>query len=158
MVAQVSIETGYMKGHWVVLQNCHLLASWLKTLEKILDLMSKPHKEFRLWLTTMPTPDFPMGILQRSLKVVTEPPEGVKLNVKQTYTKLTDADLDSCGHGAYRALMFVLAFFHAIVQDRRKFGRIGWNVPYDFNESDFKVSAKLLNLYLQKSFDQKEVL
>jgi len=44
------------------------------------------------------------------------------------------------------------------VQDRRKFGRIGWNVPYDFNESDFKVSSKLLNLYLQKSFDMKDVI
>ncbi|CAK0868225.1 unnamed protein product [Prorocentrum cordatum] len=52
--------------------------------------------------------------------------------------------------------MYVLAFFHAV--DRRKFGRIGWNVPYDFNESDFKVSARLLNLYLQKSFDKKEAV
>jgi dynein heavy chain len=156
VVAQHSIETGYQRGHWVILQNCHLLASWLKTLEKILDLMSKPHKDFRLWLTTMPTPDFPMGILQRSLKVVTEPPEGVRLNMKQTYTKVTDADLDSCDHWTYRSLMFVLSFFHAIVQDRRKFGRIGWNVPYDFNESDFKISAKLLKLYMQKSFNMKE--
>jgi len=157
-VAQASIETGYQRGHWVMLQNCHLLASWLKTLEKILELMNKPHKDFRLWLTTMPTSDFPMGILQRSLKVVTEPPEGLKLNMKQTYTKVTDADLDSCEHWAFRPLMYVLGFFHAIVQDRRKFGRIGWNVAYDFNESDFKVSAKLLNLYLQKCFDMKEVL
>jgi dynein heavy chain len=149
-VAQQSIETGYQRGHWVVLQNCHLLASWLKTLEKILELMSKPHKEFRLWLTTMPTSAFPMGILQRSLKVVTEPPEGVRLNMKQTYTKLTDADLDSCDHPAYRSLVFVLGFFHAVVQDRRKFGRIGWNVAYDFNESDYKVSRSLLNLYMQK--------
>jgi dynein heavy chain len=149
-VAQQSIETGYQRGHWVVLQNCHLLASWLKTLEKILELMSKPHKEFRLWLTTMPTSAFPMGILQRSLKVVTEPPEGVRLNMKQTYTKLTDADLDSCDHPAYRSLVFVLGFFHAVVQDRRKFGRIGWNVAYDFNESDYKVSRSFLNLYMQK--------
>jgi dynein heavy chain len=157
-VAQQSIETGYQRGHWVMLQNCHLLASWLKTLEKILEQMHKPHKDFRLWLTTMPSPDFPMGILQRSLKVVTEPPEGLKLNIKQSYTKITDQDLDDCSHVSFRPLMYVLAFFHAIVQDRRKFGRIGWNVAYDFNESDFKVSARLLNLYLQKSFDKKEVL
>merc|ERR1712054_468264 len=97
-----------------------------------------------------------MGILQRSLKVVTEPPEGVRLNMKQTYTKITDADLDSCDHPAFRSLMYVLSFFHAIVQDRRKFGRIGWNVAYDFNESDFKISAKLLQLYLAKSFDNNE--
>jgi len=130
----------------------------LKTLEKILESMHKPHKDFRLWLTTMPTSSFPMGILQRSLKVVTEPPEGLKLNIKQSYVKIMDADLDACSHQAMRPLMFVLAFFHAMVQDRRKFGRIGFNVAYDFNESDFKVSAKLLHLYLQKSFDKKEVL
>merc|ERR1719440_1856415 len=157
IVAQQSIETGYQRGHWVILQNCHLLTSWLKTLEKILEQMSKPHKEFRLWLTTMPTAAFPMGILQRSLKVVTEPPEGVRLNMKQTYTKITDADLDSCDHKGYRSLTYVIAFFHAIVQDRRKFGRIGWNVAYDFNESDFKVSLKLLALYMQKCHDQNEV-
>lgn len=30
--------------------------------------MEKPHPEYRLWLTTDPTPTFPIGILQRSLK------------------------------------------------------------------------------------------
>jgi len=157
-VAQQAIETGYQRGHWVMLQNCHLLASWLRTLEKVLEQMHKPHRDFRLWLTTMPTTEFPMGILQRSLKVVTEPPEGLKLNIKQSYAKITDKELDDCNHASFRPLMYVLAFFHAVVQDRRKFGRIGWNVPYDFNESDFKVSARLLNLYLQKSFDKKEAV
>eukprot|EP00913_Durusdinium_trenchii_P027179 g25501.t1 len=55
-VAQQTIETGYQRGNWVMLQNCHLLASWLRTLEKILEQMHKPHKDFRLWLTTMPFP------------------------------------------------------------------------------------------------------
>ena len=36
-----------------MLQNCHLLPSWLKGyLEKALEAMAKPHKDFRLWLTT----------------------------------------------------------------------------------------------------------
>eukprot|EP00929_Paragymnodinium_shiwhaense_P077084 TRINITY_DN3967_c0_g3_i3.p1 TRINITY_DN3967_c0_g3~~TRINITY_DN3967_c0_g3_i3.p1 ORF type:complete len:4541 (+),score=1544.66 TRINITY_DN3967_c0_g3_i3:127-13749(+) len=156
-IAADAIQSGLKRGDWVMLQNCHLLASWLKTLERILEQMNKPHKDFRLWLTTMPTKAFPMGILQKSLKVVTEPPEGLKLNIKQSYVKLSDADLDACTNPAFRPLMYVLAFFHAIVQDRRKFGRIGFNVAYDFNESDFKVSAQLLRLYLQKSFDKNEV-
>jgi len=78
--------------------------------------------------------------------------------MKQTYTKVDDALLDGCDHPAFRCLIFVLSFFHAIVQDRRKFGRIGWNVAYDFNESDFKISTKLLTLYLQKCFDMKEII
>ena len=52
-----------------MLQNCHLLVRWLKDLEKALEKLTKPHPDFRLWLTTAPTPDFPIGILQKSLKV-----------------------------------------------------------------------------------------
>lgn len=52
-----------------MLQNCHLLVKWLRDLEKVLERISKPHPDFRLWLTTDPTPEFPIGILQRSLKV-----------------------------------------------------------------------------------------
>jgi dynein heavy chain len=47
-VASGHIETGAARGHWVMLQNCHLLSSWLKTLEKILEKLEKPHKDFRL--------------------------------------------------------------------------------------------------------------
>ena len=54
-----------------MLQNCHLLVRWLKDLEKALEKLERPHPDFRLWLTTAPTPDFPIGILQRSLKVHT---------------------------------------------------------------------------------------
>ena len=52
-----------------MLQNCHLLVKWLRELEKDLEKIAKPHPDFRLWLTTDPTPEFPIGILQRSLKV-----------------------------------------------------------------------------------------
>ena len=52
--------------------------------------------------------------------------------------------------------MFVLAFFHAVVQERRKYGKIGWNIAYDFNESDFRVSMSILDTYLTKAFDQAE--
>jgi len=55
-------------GQWLVLQNCHLLLAFLRTLEKELEQAPEPHREFRLWITTDPTPGFPIGILQRSLK------------------------------------------------------------------------------------------
>lgn len=70
--AQELIETGATRGLWIMLQNCHLLPTWLKTLEKILEKITKPHPDFRLWLTTEPTDRFPLGVLQRSLKVGSE--------------------------------------------------------------------------------------
>ncbi len=55
-LAESMIREGSHMGHWVVLQNCHLLISWVKQFEKCLDvLLRSPHPEFRLWLTTEPT-------------------------------------------------------------------------------------------------------
>uniref|UniRef100_A0A8C9QJ13 Dynein axonemal heavy chain 10 n=1 Tax=Spermophilus dauricus TaxID=99837 RepID=A0A8C9QJ13_SPEDA len=141
-------------GTW--LPNCHLLVKWLKELEKSLERITKPHPDFRLWLTTDPTRDFPIGILQKSLKVVTEPPNGLKLNMRATYFKISPEMLEQCPHTAFKPLVYVLAFFHAVVQERRKFGKIGWNVSYDFNESDFQVCMEILNTYLTKAFQQQD--
>ncbi len=136
-----------------MLQNCHLLSGWLKDhLEKFLETLSRPNKDFRLWLTTQPTDAFPLGILQKALKVVTEPPDGLKLNMRSTLLKISEDQLNECPHEAFKPLVYVVSFFHAIVQDRRKYGKIGWNIPYDFNHSDFSISFRLLNMYLTKAF------
>ncbi|PRP82215.1 dynein-1-alpha heavy chain, flagellar inner arm I1 complex, partial [Planoprotostelium fungivorum] len=156
-IAASLLENGASRGQWIFLQNCHLLTSWLRTLEKLLEkLQDKPHKEFRVWLTTEPTPKFPIGILQRALKVVTEPPNGIKLNMSSSYSKINEETLGQCQHKAFKPLVFVLAFFHAVVQERRKYGYIGWNIPYDFNESDFASSLMLLSTYLTKATKNRD--
>jgi len=68
-VALQLLETAVARGQWLMLQNCHLLVKWLRDLEKQLEKLVKPHPDFRLWLTTEPIQTFPIGILQRSLKV-----------------------------------------------------------------------------------------
>lgn len=128
-----------------------MLVSWLKKLEAIIENITKPDKNFRLWLTTAPSDRFPLGILQKSLKVVTEPPDGLGQNIKSSYTKLNDDDLNEVPSKEFKSLIFVLSFTHAVLQERKKFGKIGWNVTYDFNESDFKISFKLISLYLTKA-------
>lgn len=79
--------------------------------------------------------------LRLPCQVVTEPPNGLKLNMRATYFKISNEMLEHCPHPAFKPLVYVLAFFHAVVQERRKFGKIGWNVYYDFNESDFQVRS-----------------
>ncbi|XP_075981627.1 dynein heavy chain at 89D [Anticarsia gemmatalis] len=146
------LEGAISHGQWLILQNCHLLVSFLRELEKQLELMVKPHPEYRLWLTTDPTPTFPIGILQRSLKVVTEPPNGLKLNLRNTYFKMRAHALDECPHPQFKKLVYVLAFFHAVVQERRKYDKIGWNISYDFSESDFTVCMQILQCYLERCY------
>ncbi|XP_059138610.1 dynein axonemal heavy chain 10-like [Physella acuta] len=150
------LDTAIARGQWLMLQNCHLLVRWLRDLEKILENLSKPHPDFRLWITTDPTPNFPIGILQRSLKVVTEPPNGLRLNMRSTYLKMPATALSECEHSAFSSLVFVLAFFHAVVQERRKYGKVGWNVSYDFNESDFNTCMIVLNTYLNRMVEQAD--
>lgn len=68
-VALQLLENAVARGQWLMLQNCHLLVKWLIDLEKAVERITKPHPDFRLWLTTDPTKGFPIGILQKSLKV-----------------------------------------------------------------------------------------
>ncbi|KAG9396016.1 Dynein heavy chain and region D6 of dynein motor [Carpediemonas membranifera] len=150
-IAEQYLETAIQRGQWIVLSNCHLLWRWLKALEKLLEKHPKPHAQFRLWLTTDPTDKFPLGLLQRALKVVTEPPNGLKLNMRSSVARITDETLSESAHPAFKPLVYDLCFFHAVVQERRRYGKLGFNVPYDFNDSDLAVCLKLLATYLNKA-------
>jgi len=78
-----------------------------------------------------------------------EPPKGLRNNLLTTYNNLNDKELNDCKKPQiFKKLLCSLCLFHAIILDRRKFGKIGWNVVYDFNESDFKISFRLVGLYL----------
>ncbi|CAH1165598.1 unnamed protein product [Phyllotreta striolata] len=155
-VALNLLDTAISRGLWLMFQNCHLLITFIRRLEKQLERISKPNPDFRLWLTTDPVATFPVGVLQRSLKVVTEPPNGLKLNLRNTYFKMRAQTLNECPHPLFRSLVFVLAFFHAVVQERRKYDKIGWNICYDFNESDFNVCILILNTYLTKAHRMRD--
>lgn len=78
-----------------------------------------------------------------------EPPQGLRSNLLRTYDVLDNKLLNDCNKPReYKKLLLGFAFFHAIVQDRRKFGPIGWNIPYAFTFEDFDVCQKQLKLFL----------
>ena len=109
------------------------------------------HRDFRLWLTSMPAKDFPVSVLQNGIKMTIEPPQGLRSNLLQSYSTIDDKALEDCSKPeAYKTLYFGFCFFHAIVQDRRKFGPIGWNIQYEFTLEDLDVTLKQLKLFLNQ--------
>lgn len=83
-------------------QNCHLAASWMPSLEVIVANLSNEyggllHDDFRLYLSSMPTPKFPVSVLQNSVKVTNEPPKGLKANVQRALIEMTEDFFE--GHG-----------------------------------------------------------
>ncbi|KAJ3087451.1 Dynein heavy chain 1, axonemal [Quaeritorhiza haematococci] len=152
--AEALIKEGMERGLWILLQNCHLSPSWMPSLDRIIDAIQpeKVHRDFRLWLTSMPTPKFPVSILQNGVKTTIEPPNGIKANLMRTYATFNEDFLNSCTAKPreWKKLLFSLCFFHAIIQERRKFGALGWNIPYEFNEGDLRICVRQLKMFLDE--------
>uniref|UniRef100_A0A1A9ZFQ2 AAA+ ATPase domain-containing protein n=1 Tax=Glossina pallidipes TaxID=7398 RepID=A0A1A9ZFQ2_GLOPL len=134
------LETSIQQGMWLMLQNGHLLISFVRQLEKYLEKIEQPHPDFRLWITTDASDNFPIGILQKSLKVVTEPPNGLKLNLRSTFFKVRQDRLECCPHKAFLPVVYVLAFFHGVVQVM-----YGGRVIDDF---DRRITRTYMNEYM----------
>ncbi|CAM9828576.1 unnamed protein product [Chrysoparadoxa australica] len=152
------IEEGSRDGSWVFLANCHLMLSWMTDLEKIVeDLVASAdiNPKFRLWLSSAPNPKFPIAILQRGVKMTTEPPSGLRANMATLYNIVTPEQFSRCTDSfKYKKLLFSLSWFHAILLERRKFKSLGFNVPYEFNESDFSICHDLITVFLDEYPDK----
>jgi len=152
-IAEKAMTSAMEKGSWILLQNCHLAASWMPKLEAIVEqyVPSEMHRDYRLWLTSLPSPLFPVSILQNSVKMTIEPPRGIKMNMKGSYNNITDPYLDAHPKAPqFKKLLYGLCFFHALLQDRRRFGALGFNIRYEFTAGDLKCCMLQLETYLAK--------
>ncbi|XP_033124826.1 dynein heavy chain 6, axonemal-like [Anneissia japonica] len=145
-----------LKGRWVFLQNCHLAASFMPRLQAIVEGFNKPHADvdpqFRLWLSSKPDPSFPVSILQVGLKMTVESPHGLKGNLQRSLTSSLNEALwdDGSPSKSWKNLLFGLCFFNAVVHERKKYGTLGWNIPYEFTISDLHVSIQVLQMLLSR--------
>lgn len=149
------IEMGKKTGNWILLQNCHLARTWMPALEVIIEDIGanehNVHDDFRLFLTSMPDKSFPVSILQNGVKLTTEPPRGIVANMQRAFTDIKDEWLDDCSKPELlHKLTLGLCFFHAILMERRKFGPLGFNIRYEFNDSDLETSRTVLKMLINE--------
>merc|ERR1719491_2441156 len=157
--AAQAVQDGQEYGFWVILQNCHLCPSWMPTLEILVEELTpdKVQDSFRLWLTAMPSPEFPVSVLQNGLKMTNEPPKGLKSNLMRAYLTLDEEWFDeTCKkteavQHAFRKMLFGLCFFHALMQERSNYGALGWNIPYQFSEPDRQICVAQLHMFLDEN-------
>ena len=80
-----------------------------------------------------------------------EPPKGLRANMLRSYASISDKLLEESNKPrVFARLLFGFCFFHAIVQDRRKFGPIGWNVTYDFTTEDLVTNRRQLMTFVNQ--------
>ncbi|CAK1583483.1 unnamed protein product [Parnassius mnemosyne] len=156
VVAEEAMGIASAHGHWVILQNIHLVAKWLATLEKKMEeTFENPKPEYRLFLSAEPAADaafhiIPQGILESAIKITNEPPIGMWANLHKSLDNFSQETLEMCSKEAeFKSILFALCYFHAVVAERRKFGPQGWNRTYPFNFGDLTICVYVLYNYLE---------
>jgi dynein heavy chain len=128
------------------------MPSWLLELEKKLDEFAGEgsHPSFRLFLSAEPNVGIPVGILERSIKLTNEPPQGLKQNMKRAFTFFSKDEIED-KDSKIKTILFALCYFHSVVSERRKFGPKGWNMFYPFSTGDLRDSAIVLQNYMEQN-------
>ena len=159
-IAMNALKDCATKGNWLMIQNVHLMTDWMREFERALEIAVEedPHPEFRCFISSeppgIPTMEIiPESILQNSIKVSNQAPQDLKANLRRAMSKFDEAYYEKARdhkYNEFKALIFGLVMFHALILGRRKFGSQGWSRFYSFNDGDLTICGDVLHNYLSK--------
>jgi dynein heavy chain len=157
--AEAEIEKMAKVGGWIMLQNLHLMQSWLPSLERKLEVCAtSAHKNFRCFCSAEP-PSFaymrnmPESLMQSCIKVSNEAPSDLKSNILRAWDAF-DAERLKCvpeQMDNFKTCLFGLCFFHSVMLGRKKYGQQGWSRKYGFNTGDLTICGDVLESYVRNA-------
>ena len=77
------------------------------------------------------------------MKVTNESPQGLKNNLLKTWGQMQPSFLNCEAENQqkiFTRICYGISFFHAVLQERRKYGSLGFTESYNFNEGDLYTS------------------
>jgi dynein heavy chain len=156
VIAMRNLELAHRQGHWVVLNNVHLMPRWLQELEKKLDEfnLEGSNPKFRLFLSSDASNNIPIGLLNRCIKITNEPPAGLKANIKRAFASLNRESFEE-SDSKMKSILFGLCHFHAVMLERKQYGPMGFNMMYPFSIGDLGASSVVLSNYMENNSSGK---
>ncbi|GKY90587.1 hypothetical protein MPSEU_000032400 [Mayamaea pseudoterrestris] len=133
--AENMLATASKRGTWVMLKNVHLCVDWLREtlVKKLQALGPHTHQDFRIFITSEINPKLPTGLLRISDKIVAEALSGIKATLSRFFSSIAK---DRFIVPARNRLYLLLAWTHAVIQERLRFVPSGWSEAYEWTEAD----------------------
>jgi dynein heavy chain 1, cytosolic len=133
--AESLVATASKRGTWVLLKNVHLCTDWLREtlVKKVNSLGPGTHKDFRLFITSEINPRLPTALLRLSDKMVCQAPTGIGAFLSRLFSSIPK---DRFSSPVRSRLYLLLAWTHAVIQERLRFVPNGWSEAYEWSEAD----------------------
>lgn len=144
------IESKLKQPLWIVIENVHGSKIGLNAIATFVEQLTaeSAHADFRLWITTRPTGEFSKSLLQRSVKMIDAPKDGLRGVYKRAlaseFPNKTRLIETSPQKALFQSFIPALCLFHGVLLKRHQFKPRGWTFSYEFNESDLQLSFNIL--------------
>jgi len=134
-IAETMLTTASKRGNWVMLKNVHLCTDWLREtfVKKLQTFSQSTHQDFRIFITSEINPKLPTGLLRLCDLIVAEAPTGIRASMARFFSSISRARLEN---PVRNRLYLLLAWTHAVIQERLRYIPNGWSEKYEFTEAD----------------------
>lgn len=161
--AEQEVIRSMLEGRWVLLQNIQMSMSWVESfLARKLELQPEgvrsPKKRFKIFMTcSLLGALLPLPLLQNSYKKVFESTPSILGSVRDLWSNAS-LKSENENKGLISAwLIFLLAWFHAIIEARNGLNPIGFSKKYDFNECDFASGLSNIKQFVSRLDDESSL-